>query len=114
MRSFVAWYGEVPPGAARLEDADARCHAAGWIRRTLGKGVAGSYVIGFEAEDGQWWTLFFDRDVSHVVGWEVWVVEAYAFDGTSWTNSFVYLPDEDRWLHATNPEPDGDSGRSTS
>jgi hypothetical protein len=114
MRSFVAWHGEVPADAARVEDSAARSHAVGWIRRNLGKGVAGSYVIGFEADDGQWWTLFFDRDISYVVGWEVWVVEGYAFDGTSWTDSFVYMPDEDRWLYAAHPQPGGSAGRSVS
>jgi hypothetical protein len=39
MQSFVEWRCEVPLNAKRLEDFDARKHAATWIRHNIGKGV---------------------------------------------------------------------------
>src|SRR5690242_18309033 len=98
MRSFVAWHGQVPPDAVRVDDAAARSHGASWVRRAVGKGMVASYVIGYEATGGRWWTFFFEREPSEVAGWEAWAVEAYAHDRTSWAQAYLYIPREDRWL----------------
>jgi hypothetical protein len=103
MESFIAWNGEVPPEAKRLEDSDARTHAAPWIRRLIGKGLACTYVIGYAL--GQcWWTLCFEREKRHenVIpeGAESWRIEAYDHNGISWTSNYYYWPDENRWRHA--------------
>ncbi len=82
MQSFVAWRGEVPSAAERLEDFDARKHAATWIRHNIGKGVAGVYVIGYALEV-RWWSYFFERvDRCAPDGAEVWSIEAYNHEGT--------------------------------
>jgi hypothetical protein len=96
MRSFVAWHGQVPTTAARLEDFAARAHMAPWLRRTIGQGVAASYVIGFELQQ-RWWTFFFDREAQCADAPESWCIEAYAHDGKSWKQRFLYWPVEDQW-----------------
>ena len=97
MRSFVEWRGEVPLVAKRLEDFDARKHAATWIRHSIGKGVAGAYVIGYAVE-AKWWSYFFERiETCAPQGAEVWSVEAYNHEGNSWLGRFYYCPDFSRW-----------------
>ena len=111
LRSFVIWHGEVPVEATRVEDWAARAHTASWIRRTIGKGVAGSYVIGYGLAD-QWWTFFFDRERRPAPsGAESWYIEAYAHNGKSWTERFFYWPAADRWRHELHQQHGDDHGR---
>jgi hypothetical protein len=102
LRTFVAWNGEVPPEASRIDDAEAREHAATWIRRNLGDGVAGAYVIGYRLGE-RWWTLFFERTSDiyqpYPEGAERWHIEAYDDNGKSWVNNYYYWPAENRWRH---------------
>jgi len=103
MESFIAWDGQVPPKAKRLEDSEARTHAAPWIRRLIGRGLARTYVIGYAL--GQcWWTLCFERgnrgENVTAEGAESWWIEAYDHNGISWTGNYYYWPLENRWRHA--------------
>jgi hypothetical protein len=103
MQSFVAWHGEVPAEARRLEDFEAREHVATWIRRNIGVGVIHSYAIGYQLED-RWWTLFFER--IHAIalpGGEVWHVEAYDHSGKSWSGRFLFWPELSRWWRLLHP-----------
>jgi hypothetical protein len=103
MQSFIAWHGEVPPEAKRLEDFEARTHGAPWIRRLIGKGLACSYVVGY-ALGQRWWTLCFERKKRHdsvtPEGAEDWCIEAYDHTGNSWTGHYHFWPAEDRWRDA--------------
>ena len=109
MQSFVKWRGEVPLSAKRLEDFDARQHAATWIRHNIGKGVAGAYVIGY-AGGAMWWSYFFERvDTCAPEGAEVWSIEAYNHEGRSWVGRFYHWPDLLRWRHVP-PLDAGESG----
>jgi len=109
MQAFVEWRGEVPLNAKRLEDFDARQHAATWIRHNIGKGVAGAYVIGY-AGGAMWWSYFFERvDTCAPEGAEVWSIEAYNHEGRSWVGRFYYWPDLPRWRHVP-PLDAGESG----
>jgi len=101
MQSFVEWYGEVPPDAKRLEDFDAREHAATWLRHNVGKGVAGAYVIAFQ-RGAAWWSYFFERidQPGAPEGAERWRIEAYHSHGRSWTDDFMRWVSEDRWARA--------------
>jgi hypothetical protein len=110
-QSFVAWHGEVPPEAKRVQDFEAREHAAMWIRRNIGKGVAGAHVIGYES-GSSWWSLFFDRvDTFAPRGAEVWHVESYSHSGRSWSGRFYYWPAENRWRHVLYQRNGDDYGR---
>lgn len=73
-------------------------HAAHWVRRHIGWGVAQAYVIGFEL-DSRWWVLFFERvlEEDRNNGAEVWKVEFYGDAGSSWAGSFYYWVAQDRW-----------------
>ena len=99
MESFVASCGVIPVGARRLLDDDARAHAAPWIQRLIGKGIACEYVVGY-ALGASWWTLCFDRR-SHLdaegEGSEVWRIEAYDSIGRGWTDTFKYWREFDWW-----------------
>jgi hypothetical protein len=111
MQAFVTWYGEVPLEAKRLEDFEARRHAHEWVRRTLGKGIAAMYVVGYQLNE-RWWTLFFDR----IEGWapegaETWCIEAYNSAGKSWIEEYYYWPAERRWRHPLYVEKGDDYGR---
>jgi hypothetical protein len=109
MQSFVEWRGEVPLIARRLEDFDARKHAATWIRHNIGKGVAGAYVIGYALE-AMWWSYFFERvETCAPEGAEVWSVEAYNHEGKSWLDRFYHWPHISRWRRAQLLDA-GDSG----
>jgi len=100
MDSFVAWRGEVPSAAKRLEDFEARKHAATWIRHNIGKGVAGAYVIGYALE-ARWWSYFFERvETCAPIGAEVWNIEAYNHEGKSWFGRFYHWPEGARWRRA--------------
>jgi hypothetical protein len=110
MRSFVAWHRQVPPAATRLEDFVARAHTAPWLRRTIGQGLAGSYVIGFELQH-RWWTFFFEREGSALVAPEPWWIQSYSHDGKSWQQRFLYWPVEDHWRHESYREHGDDHGR---
>lgn len=101
MQSFTGWRGEVPPEAKRLEDFEARGHAAPWVRLNIGKGIACAYVIGFQ-HGKAWWTYFFERiDKDNAPGApERWRIEAYNSQGRSWTDDFLCWPLEHRWKRA--------------
>jgi hypothetical protein len=114
MESFIAWHGEVPPEAKRLEDFEARAHAASWIRRLIGKGIACSYVIGCQLGE-RWWTFCFERseraEYPIPEGAERWCVEAYKHDGQSWSENYYYWPAGRRWRHVRHAEFGKDFGR---
>lgn len=101
MQSFVQWRAEVPPEAKRLEDFEARGHAAPWLRLNIGDGIAGAYVIGFQCGEA-WWSYFFERinapDVPE--GAERWRVESYNSRGQSWIDDFLRWSPENRWSRA--------------
>jgi hypothetical protein len=112
MQSFVEWRCEVPLVAKRLEDFDARKHAATWIRHNIGKGVAGAYVIGYAFET-RWWSYFFERvETCAPVGAEVWTIEAYNHEGKSWLGRFYYWPDPGRWGHMQLLDAEKQCGRN--
>ena len=99
MENFVASCGVVPFEAHRLQDYEARAHSAGWIRRLIGKGIAGDYVLGY-ACGKSWWTFCFDRrpaDETPGEGAEIWRVEAYDSTGRGWSDTFRYWLDADVW-----------------
>ena len=97
MEDFVAAFGDLPDGACRLQDYEARYHSDIWIQRLLGEGIACDYVIGYQFE-GKWWTFCFDRRKTPNSGdQELWVVEAYDSDGRSWRGRFLYRPDLALW-----------------
>ena len=97
MQSFVAWHAQIPPEAKRLEDYEAKGHAAPWLRHHLGRGIVHSYVIGFQLED-RWWTLFFERaSDAGMDGSERWWIEAYDHNGKSWSDLYYYLPTQRLW-----------------
>ena len=99
MLSFIAWHGEIPAGATRIEGYRAREHAASWIRQHIGVGIVHSYVIGYEAGDC-WWTLFFERtDRLAPDDAEVWHVEAYNYAGKSWSGRYYHWLRTNRWRH---------------
>jgi hypothetical protein len=104
LESFVAWRGEVPPEATRVEDFEARPHVATWVQRHIGNGIAAAYVIGFQHADA-WWTYFFDRiDDEHTPqDAERWHVEAYDSQCRSWSEDFRYWPPQARWVRASAP-----------
>lgn len=109
MESFVASCGTIPPDALRLQDFDARRHAATWIRRLLGKGIACHYVIGY-ALGNSWWTFCFDRQPeleTHGSDIEVWRVEAYDSGGRGWSDTFQYSGETGQWRFAVEPTPSG-------
>ncbi|MDB6100617.1 MAG: hypothetical protein JWO52_616 [Gammaproteobacteria bacterium] len=111
MQFFVEWRGEVPLTAKRLEDFDARQHAATWIRHNIGRGVAGAYVTGY-AVDARWWSYFFERiETCAPEGAEVWSIEAYNHEGKSWLGRFYYWPDSCRWRDVPLPDADKNGGR---
>jgi hypothetical protein len=101
MQSFVQWRGEVPPEAKRLEDFEARGHAATWLRLNIGEGIAGAYVIGFQSGEA-WWSYFFERIGRGETpeGAETWRVEAYNSRGRSWTHDYLWWLSESRWTPA--------------
>jgi hypothetical protein len=98
MESFVASCGVVPAEAHRLEDFDARRHAATWIQRLIGTGIACHQVIGY-ALGNSWWTFCFDRhtELEPDDETEVWRVEAYDSIGRGWRDTFVYSLDTGQW-----------------
>jgi hypothetical protein len=100
MQSFVQWHGEIPREAKRLEDYETRQHAVPWIRHHIGEGIVHSHAIGYELHK-RWWTLFFERlEGSAHDGVERWHVEAYGHNGKSWTDHYLYWPEQSRWRHA--------------
>ena len=110
MESFADSCGVIPVEANRLLDHEARYHAAEWIRRLLGKGIACDYVIGYALGDS-WWTFCFDRRSQDEVpseDTEVWRIEAYDSIGRGWSDTFKYWPHSDRWqLLVTHHEHGG-------
>jgi hypothetical protein len=107
MESFVAAFGNVPPGARRLDDAEARDHWATWIRRLLGKGIACQYVIAYQQGE-LWWTFCFERELDRELPVEddelpiddddeLWTVEAYDSAGHSWRHTFRFDPHLSAW-----------------
>jgi hypothetical protein len=115
MQSFVGWLGEIPQEARRLEDHEARNHAAPWLRHHLGRGIVHSYVAGYELGE-RWWTLFFERTLNRASdGAEQWWIEAYDCHGKSSSGSYYYLPVENRWgrLQDTRRTVESDTDVST-
>jgi hypothetical protein len=111
MQAFVRWYGEVPSEAKLLEDFDAKRHAAVWVRRTVGNGIAGAYVVAYQL-GGRWWTLFFDRTSDWAPeGAENWSIEAYSNTSASWIQEYYYWPAEGTWRHPLYVEKGADYGR---
>jgi len=111
MLTFVAWHGEIPQGAVRITDDNARDHVSRWIRHNLGRGIVHSYVIGYELR-GSWWTLFFERIASPApTPTERWWIEAYDHDGRGWGDEYLYWPGEQRWEHAKYLHSGDDHGR---
>ena len=99
MENFVDSSGVVPIGARRLFDYEARSHAAPWLRRLLGRGVACNYVIGY-AYGQSWWTFCFDRRPeleSADEDAQVWKIEAYDSIGRGWADTFKFWSDSGRW-----------------
>lgn len=100
MKSFVTWYGEVPPEGERIEEWVAMAHASAWIRHNIGRGVVQSYAIGFALEN-RWWTYFFNRVTTPgVAAHQSWCVEAYNSQALSWSRAFLYWSNEGRWGHS--------------
>jgi hypothetical protein len=101
MEELVALYGDVPRGARRLQDYEAKHHQDIWVQRLLGEGIACHYVLGYQLGD-KWWTFCFDRreEASNANDEELWVVEAYGSDGRSWRRSFLYAPISMQWTRA--------------
>ena len=100
MEEFVAVFGELPEGACKLQDYEARYHSNIWIQRLLGEGLACNYVIGYHL-DGKWWTFCFDRrEASNGGDEEVWVIEGYDSVGRSWRESYLYCAPTARWRRA--------------
>jgi hypothetical protein len=97
MQSFVAWHGQIPPEATRVEEHEAERHAVAWLRRHIGgRGCVHSYVIGYVLRE-RWWSLFFQRtSVTAADGAEQWWIEAYDHNGKSWSESYYYSL-EGRW-----------------
>ena len=111
MQSFVKWFGQVPAGAVRVRDFEAREDAAPWMRRNLGRGIVRSFVIGYKLAR-QWWTVFFDRlELEGATDVELWRIEAYTWCGENRIDSYLYWPAEDRWRHTLYRENGEDYGR---
>jgi hypothetical protein len=109
MQDLVVTFGDVPPGARKLEDYEARQHQDIWIQRLVGEGITCNYVVGYQLND-RWWTFCFDRreDAPEDRNSELWVVEAYDSDGGSWRRTFQYSPTLEKWTRApTEPLPEG-------
>jgi hypothetical protein len=102
MEDFVARFGDVPRGAHKLEDYQAKHHQDIWIQRLIGEGIACHYVIGYQLDDG-WWTFCFDRrdESPDSSDDEFWVVEAYDSDGGSWCQGFLYSAVSAQWTRAS-------------
>ena len=101
MESFVASCGVVPADAHRLEDFEARRHAATWIQRLIGAGISCHQVIGYALGNG-WWTFCFDRhaELEPDAETEIWRVEAYDSIGRGWRDTFTYSIPTEQWrLH---------------
>lgn len=116
MESFVAWHGEVPSEAKRIDDAAASEHAAAWVRRNLGLGITHSYIIGYE-KGACWWTLFFERTnvyQPYPAGAERWHIEGYDHSGKSWIANYYFWPAENRWRHVFFATAGEDYGRASS
>ena len=114
MQRFITQFGNLPSGARPLHDFDARQHGAKWVQRLLGKGVACSYVIGYQHAD-RWWTWFFERRSanSNAAHCEVWIVESYDSSGGGSSHAYCFLPRSGFWKRfeecaaptADNPAP---------
>lgn len=109
MESFVASSGVVPAEARRLEDFEARRHAATWIQRLIGRGIACHQVVGY-ALGNSWWTFCFDHQagLERTEDTEVWRVEAYDSIGRGWRDTFTYSLDTGQWrldVLASQAEP---------
>lgn len=113
MEDFVAVFGELPDGACKLRDYDARYHSDTWIQRLLGEGIVCDYVVGYQLED-KWWTFCFDRreEVS-ADDEEVWVVEGYDSAGGSSRESYLYCPALGWWRRLVRAEGNAQGSTST-
>jgi hypothetical protein len=107
MESFAALFGRVPYEARRLQDYECHEHAASWIRRVLGKGLASNYVIVYTLGQ-KWWTFCFARQTARpekADGSEAWMVEAYDSSGNSWSDIFHYVAEAGRWYRPPTLDP---------
>jgi hypothetical protein len=107
MESFAALFGGLPHEGRRLQDFECQEHSACWIRRLIGKGIAGNYVIAYVHGD-EWWTFCFDRQTTEEYAHEedeVWLVEAYDSSGSSSSEIFHYVPDAGRWYRPRRSTP---------
>lgn len=117
IESFVRYCGAVPLEARRLLDYEAHIHAAPWVQRLIGKGIACEYVAGY-AHGASWWTFCFDRRSASErqnEGAEVWRVEAYDSIGRGWSETFKYWPELDLWqltVSSSTPDENGAESRS--
>jgi hypothetical protein len=103
MQSFVAWHRQIPQEARRVEEHEAHCHAAAWLRRHIGgRGIVHSHVIGYVVGE-RWWTFFFQRTVTTAIhGTEQWWIEAYDYTGRNWS-SYYYYSSEGQWSRTAYP-----------
>lgn len=115
MESFVASCGVVPAEAHRLDDFEARRHAATWIQRLIGTGISCHQVIGY-ALGNSWWTFCFDHhtELETEEETEVWRVEAYDSIGRGWRDTFTYSLDTGHWRLHVPPSRDGTRGHFAS
>ena len=107
MKSLVACFGDVPAEARRLGDAEAREHGATWVRRLIGKGIAGQYVIAYEHAE-RWWTFCFERELDPTLDTgtgdaELWTVESYDSEGRSWCDTFQFDSELSMWERLPRP-----------
>src|ERR1041384_1448343 len=100
METFVALFGGLPHGARRLQDFECQEHSACWIRRLIGKGIAGNYVIAYVHGD-EWWTFCFDRQATEEYAQEeveVGLVVGFVFSGASSREFLPCVPDAGWWF----------------
>jgi hypothetical protein len=102
MTSFVAWHGEVPPEATRLDDFQARKLAATGVRGLVPTPAGDGEAIGFALAE-RWWTVSFVHneqcDYTTPPGAENWLVEGHDAFGGLWTSNYFYWPQQSRWRH---------------
>ena len=95
--SFIAWHGEVPREATRLEEAEARERASKWVPQKSADFKAQGRLFVYEL-GARWWLVLFERAGGQdpPKDAENWFIESYAHDN-SWGSNYFYWPAEDRW-----------------
>jgi hypothetical protein len=100
-QSFVAWYGEVPSDAKRLETAQALECATTWHpERFRNDRKLHGYLCAYQL-GARWWTLLFERDYTNSApsNAENWWIESYSQDGNASASNYFYWLAHDSWLH---------------